>query len=108
MKRIGLLTVAFAAAVTLGCNNPRSEFDSVGTSGEASVSAGDRDFVGDLTVAGMAEVELGTLAKERATDSEVKQFADMMVRDHSKAGEELKQAASRHAIPIPAGLDDKH
>jgi putative membrane protein len=87
-------------------NRPTSD-QSVGTTGN-SVGAGDRDFVDHLTIAGMAEVELGRMAMERSDNDWVKQFGEMMVRDHSKAGEELKQIAMQHAIPTPAGLDQQH
>jgi putative membrane protein len=116
MKRIALLPVVFVAALSFACNadnrttndNRTIENDStVGTTGD-SVSAGDRDFVEDVAVANMAEVELGKMAMERGVSAEVKKFADMMVKDHSKAGDELKQIAMQHSIPIPAGLDEKH
>jgi putative membrane protein len=109
MKLTGLLPVALAAAVAVGCNNPQTKTDVAGTTGdETIVSAGDRDFVEDMTVAGMAEVELGKLAKERGTSPEVKQFADMMVTDHTKAGSELKPIAQRYGIPMPSQLDEQH
>jgi putative membrane protein len=110
MKKIALLPVVFAAALSFACNvenrNTTNE-GAVGTAGE-TVSAGDRAFVEDLTFAGMTEVELGRMATERAASAEVKQFGEMMVRDHSKSGEELKQIAMRHSIPRPAGLDAPH
>ena len=110
MKKIAVLPVVFAAALSFACNaeNRNTTNDStVGTTGDA-VSAGDRDFVEDLAIAGMAEVELGRMAMERGASAEVKQFGDMMVKDHSKAGDELKQVAMQHSIPMPAGLDQKH
>ena len=110
MKRIALLPVALAAVLSFACNTEKratSEDSAVGTTGNA-VSAGDRDFVEDMTHAGMAEVELGRLAMERAVSPDVKQFGDMMVKDHTKAGEELKQIATKHAIPVPSGLDQQH
>ena len=110
MKRMSLLPVVFAAALSFACsveNRNTSEDSPVGTTGNV-VSAGDRDFVDDLTIAGMAEVELGRMAMERGSSPEVKQFGDMMVKDHSKGGEELKQIAMKYAIPTPAGLDQPH
>jgi putative membrane protein len=110
MKKIGVLPLVFAAALSFACNTdkPRTSEDAtVGTTG-TTISAGDRDFVEDLTIAGKTEVELGNIAKERAASSEVKQFGEMMVRDHSKAGEALKQVAMQYAIPQPAGLDKPH
>lgn len=99
-----------AAALSFACNaenrNTTNE-STVGTSG-AAISAGDRDFVEDMAIGGMAEVELGRMAMERGASAEVKQFGDMMVKDHSTAGDELKQVAMQHSIPMPAGLDQKH
>ncbi len=110
MKKITVLPLVFAAALSFACNaenrNTRNE-STVGTSGDA-ISAGDRGFVEDMAIGGMAEVELGRMAMERGASPEVKQFGDMMVKDHSKAGDELKQVAMQHSIPMPAGLDQKH
>jgi putative membrane protein len=110
MKRIAMLPIVFAAALSFACNadNRTTRDDStVGTTGDA-VSAGDRDFVENITIAGMAEVELGKMAMERGANAEVKKFGDMMVTDHSKAGAELKQIAMKHSIPTPTSLDEKH
>jgi putative membrane protein len=110
MKRIALLPVVFAAVLSFACNTDNrntSDESAVGTTGSA-VSAGDRAFVDDLTIANMAEVELGLMAMERGSSPEVKKFADLMVKDHSKAGDELKQIATQYSIPVPAGLDEKH
>jgi putative membrane protein len=87
--------------------------DTIGTAGQASGAnmhgqTGDaRYFVEHATMAGNAEVELGQLAGQRAQNPQVKEFAQMMVRDHSKAGAELKQAVSGH-IETPDGLDAEH
>ena len=110
MKSIGLLAVVFATALSFACNaenRTTTRESTVGTSGDA-ISAGDRDFVEDMAIGGMAEVELGRMAMERGASPEVKRFGDMMVMDHSRAGDELKQIAMQHSIPMPAGLDQKH
>ena len=57
---------------------------------------------------GMAEVELGKLAAQKATRGDVKQFGQKMVDDHTKANDQLKQVASKENIPIPDALDSKH
>jgi putative membrane protein len=91
---------------------PADEPGSVGTSGEADqahgATADARHFVEKAGIAGAAEVKLGQLAMEHAQSSQVKEFAQMMVRDHSKAGNELKQAVSRHNVSMPTALDDEH
>jgi putative membrane protein len=72
------------------------------------VSKGDRDFVNDLTIANMAEIELGRMAAEKAASAEVKRFGQMMVDDHTAAGNKLKPIATRHNIAMPTELDEKH
>jgi putative membrane protein len=56
--------------------------------------------VNDILSDGMAEVETATLARERAANPDVKQFAQMMIDDHTKAGDQLKQIANTYAIPL--------
>jgi putative membrane protein len=56
----------------------------------------------------MAEVELGRMASDRATNPDVKRFAQMMVQDHTKAGDELKQTAAKYGIQPAPKIDDKH
>ena len=51
----------------------------------------------------MAEVELGQFAQQHASNDEVKQFAARMVKDHSKANEELRQLAQEKGVTMPAG-----
>jgi putative membrane protein len=100
MKRIGQVVMVCFAAVTLACNanTPRND----GAIGTAGVSDADADFVADAASAGMTEVKLGELAQQKAQNNEVKQFAEMMVRDHTKGGEALKQVATQHSIRVPS------
>src|SRR5690242_13165020 len=67
-------------------------------------SAGDQAFVSKLAGVGMAEVELGTLAKDKASSREVKAFGQRMIDDHSKAVAELKGIAQRKHFAWPAAL----
>lgn len=116
MKVKGLLVLACTAAVMAGCNSSTRTSNTIGTTNEAgttgtagtSVTASDRNFVNHMLSDGTAEVELGRLAKDHAASNEVKQFAQMMIDDHTKAGEQLKQVASTYGIPQDATIDDKH
>jgi len=92
MKRIGRLALVCLAVLTLACDTGRRE-EREGAVGTAGVGAGDRNFVEKSLTAGMAEVELGTLARDRAASTDVKQFAEMMIRDHTNAANALKQEA---------------
>jgi len=68
----------------------------------------DKKFVTDAALGGMAEVELGKLATQKASSDGVKQFGQKMVDDHSKANDQLKEIASKESITIPDSLDSKH
>jgi putative membrane protein len=67
----------------------------------------DTEFAVAAADAGMMEVQLGQLALTNASSAEVKQFAQSMVDDHSKANEELKGLAQKKNITLPAALSDK-
>src|SRR4051812_34394375 len=57
---------------------------------------------------GMAEVELGRLAADKASNADVKKFGQRMVDDHTKANDELKMIASSKNITLPTAVDAKH
>jgi putative membrane protein len=71
-------------------------------------SQASHEFIDHLTIAGMAEVQLGKLAQERASNPEVKAFGQMMVTDHTKAGNALKPIAAQLRVNQPTQLDQQH
>jgi putative membrane protein len=86
--------------------------DETGSKGSANRAAGkssaDASFITKAAEGGMAEVELGKLATQKASNDQVKQFGQRMVDDHTKANDELKQIASQQGVPVPASLTAKH
>ena len=117
MKRIGVI-VGIALMGAVGCNS-RPENGTVGTSGrttaaengvttKASIPDADREFLHDLAIANMAEVDLGKLAVERSSNGDVKKFGQMMIDDHSKAGQKLEAVAAAHDVVVPTAIDEKH
>src|SRR5512140_2446637 len=72
----------------------------------ATSPASDDQFATKAAQAGLAEVELGRLASQKAQSPEVKQFAEQMVNDHTQANQQLKQAAA--GMNIPESLDPEH
>ena len=75
---------------------------------KSEVSSDDREFVREAASGGMMEVQLGKLAAERASSSQVKEFGSRMQKDHSKANDELKKIAAKKDIKLPAELEAKH
>ena len=73
-----------------------------------SLDHGDRKFIESTAKDGLAEVELGQLAQQKAQDSQVKEFASRMVQDHGKANDELKTLASSKGVQLPTETDRSH
>jgi putative membrane protein len=70
----------------------------------APVLAADDAWMMKVAKGGMAEVELGKLASEKATTDAVKQFGQRMATDHSKANEELKTLAASKKVTLPSEI----
>lgn len=76
---------------------------------KSSATMGSDDhFVMEAANGGLAEVELGKLATEKASSEDVKKFGQRMVDDHGKANDELKSLAQSKNITIPSAPDAKH
>ena len=110
MSRSGLLWVALAAIVIGGCSRTegtKPEPASVGTGGAGADVKSDGDFVHDVALKNMAEMELSRMALDKATSPDIKAFAQRMIDDHGAIGDKLKGIVSGHPIQWPAQLDDE-
>jgi len=126
MKNIFLL-LSLMALLTVACNKTRgnernasSSSDTQaaqGTSGSdqsansqsgnsqgSQLSSADRDFVMNAAKGGKAELELGNLASQNASNPAVKQFGQRMVSDHSEANTRLQQIAQQKGLTLPDEL----
>jgi putative membrane protein len=72
-----------------------------------SLSGRDKSFVKEAAIGGLAEVQLGRLATEKASSPDVKQFAQKMVDEHGKANEKLMAIAKQKNIEVPTELTGK-
>jgi putative membrane protein len=73
----------------------------------SALSGKDKSFVKEAAIGGIAEVQLGRLASEKAVSPDVKQFAQQIVDDHSKANDQLTALAKQKNIDVPAELTGK-
>ena|ERR1700761_4549012 len=113
MKKLSsILMIALSACAFQACQGPKDSkgaADSINavkdttTSGKTGIAVDkdDAKFAVDAANGGMTEIALSQLAQTQATSSKVKDFAAMMVTDHTKAGDELKGIAKIKNITLP-------
>jgi len=89
---------------------PKAPPASKGThaAGQKTAMTAAHHFVKTAAEGGMAEVELGKLATDKASNPKVKEFGQRMVTDHGKWNEELKSLAASQSITLPTTLNAKH
>jgi putative membrane protein len=120
MRRTGHLWVAVAAITIAVCgcsktegtkppsSEPGSRPGAVGTGGAGATVKDDDDFVRDVALKNMAELELSRMAVDKAANPQIKAFAQKLISDHDAAGSKLKGVVSGQPIEWPSQLDDKH
>ena len=119
MKKLSFLMIAGFAAISMqachGNKDSKAAADSMNSARDTTkmdsakkdttlamtVVGADAKFATAAADGGMAEVMLGKLAKEKATNLQLKEFGAMMVTDHSKANDELTALAKSKNIALP-------
>jgi putative membrane protein len=102
----GSSTGATAAPTTdLRTQDERTSTDPTGT---RSSNNDLQQFVEKATISNMAEIQLGQLALQQAQDPQVKQFAQMMVDEHTSALQQLRSVATSQGLQVASELDSKH
>jgi putative membrane protein len=68
---------------------------------KSPVNAADTTFMRNAAADGMAEVQMGQMALQQSSDAQVKQLAQRIVDDHTKAGAQLKALADSKQVTLP-------
>jgi len=87
--------------------NPAMDSQMNAMTGPGQNTAIDKMFVKKALQGGMAEVQLGQLTLQKSNNDQVKQFAQKMIDDHTKLGEEMKPVAQQLGISAPDGPSKK-
>jgi len=122
MKKINLI---IAAALSFGllqaCNHGPKDSTQTADSTNAAKDTSKTDSASRMTAttpdnddakfavtaanAGMTEVALSKIALQQVTDSKLKDFANMMITDHTKAGDQLAALAKTKNITLPMAVN---
>ena len=94
-----VLAAATTTAATMSGDRPTSTSERNGAAAQAK-SGKEVSFLQKAAEGGKMEVELGNLALQRASNADVKTFAQRMVDDHTKANQQLEELASRKGITL--------
>jgi putative membrane protein len=77
---------------------------SLGTLAASAQQADQTNFLADAIRGNVAEVKLGQLAAERAQSQQVREYGDMLKKDHTKSLEKASSLASEIGVPASSEL----
>jgi len=114
MKRfLNSIPLLFLLVLAIACGNPRKEQDSNEVAEdknedkfETRDTERDADFVAEEVANNHAEIQIAQLASQKSNDAEVKNVANLLETEHSKALKELQDLAGKKSISVPGEADD--
>ncbi|WP_277374713.1 DUF4142 domain-containing protein [Pseudomonas sp. AA-38] len=89
-KPLSLLALLALALFAVGSLQAADQVEAIDT----------EDFVEEASAKGIAEIEAAKLALEKARSEDVKGFAQMMIDDHGRANQQLKELAQRKNLDV--------
>jgi len=125
MKKATPLLIAICT-ILFACNDAGTSdsVESADSSNEAKMDAADSGTAATVTATpvdeasaeffvkaadgGMAEVAAGKMAQEKSTNAKIKDFAQMMVNDHTGANAGLKELAVKKNVTLPDSVSAEH
>jgi putative membrane protein len=101
-----LVTLAAAAVLLATAAFAQSVGEKTGVNSTLGISPTTADFVKEVAISDMMEIESSKIAQQKG-NAEEKKFAGQMLTDHTKTSSELKSLVSSGEVKaeIPAALD---
>lgn len=66
----------------------------------------DGHFVMDAIQDNTAEIQMAKIAEQKTQDPQIKQFAQMLIQDHTQADQQLRQLAVQKGFAVPQQLNE--
>jgi len=109
-ERAGQAPTDTTGAVQTTTDTTAASATTTGSTGGTSsnMTGEDKDFVSKAAMGSLTQVLMGNLALQKASNADVKAFAQRMVTDHMKASEELRQMALTKGLGLPTEMAGDH
>jgi len=92
--------LSFAVFVAMATNVHAQQVQQTST-----VPIGDEHFAMKAYACGLAEVAMSQVAVRQASQANIREFAEKMVRQHTEANNKIVEIARRKGIPLPTAID---
>lgn len=99
-----VITVAVLLAFGIASAQAQSISEKTGVNSALGIAPKTEDFVKEVAMSDMFEIQSSELAQQKAATEDAKKFAAQMITDHTKTSNELKSLAPNPAA-IPVQLD---
>jgi putative membrane protein len=108
-----VLALCVAALALTPLAPARAEMNAPAQHTTQKVDRGTKHFVKNARIGGAFEIASSKLALEKSQNPEIRAFAERMVTDHTKAGDQLNQTVSTENLTVnapasPDKLNKKH
>jgi putative membrane protein len=109
MKTVKFSLIALGCLLVASPVLAQSVGEKTGVNTALGVSPSTPDFVKQVAISDMFEIESNKLAEQKGNAAE-KGFASQMVKDHTKTSNELKElvASGKVKVELPTALDSAH
>ena len=108
MKKVLIVLVILVQAFLYhACDNGKKPAKSTVLVNQSDVDEDAKEFMKAASISGIMEVELAEIAQQKATSPAVKEFAEMMIADHTRIFNELKKLATDKHILLPIELEQE-
>lgn len=120
MRNLLFFLYSVAFTVMIACNSQPKDAkelaDSVNATKDTTTNSGDiitvreneAEFATNAADAGLAEINFANLAISKTSNADIKMYANMMLKDHGAANDELMALAKSKNISLPVSMSSEH
>lgn len=95
--KIQTAVVAFICSIAINCSYAQT----------ATPDTGTHSFMMNASIGGMQEITSANVALKKAKNTELKSFAAMMIKDHTRIGTQLMQIIKTEGYSLPPQATEK-